>query len=78
MRPPFVTVREEDEESISALLQSTLALGKCNHVVLHFIVGNMCCSYPKAMVGAAVSNPLRNLKIGKRKKYCFSILIRAL
>lgn len=68
MRPPFVTVREEDKESISTLLQSTLALGKCNQVVFHSIAGYMCRSYPKAVVGAAVSNPLGNLvKTGKRK-----------
>lgn len=68
MRPPFVTVREEDKESTSALLESTLAFGKCNHVVFHSTVGYMCRRYPKAMVGAAVSNPLGYLvKTGKRK-----------
>lgn len=60
-RSPFVTVGEEDKESISTLLQSTLALSKLNQVVLNSVVEYMCCSYQKAMVGAAVSNPLGNL-----------------
>lgn len=77
MRPPFVTVGEEDKESISTLLQSALALGKPNHVVFHSTAGNICRSYPKAMVGAAVPNPLGNL-VKTGKKYCFNILITAL
>lgn len=60
-RPPFVTVGEEDKESFSTLLQSALALGKLNQVVLNSVVEYMCCSYQKAMVGLAVSNPLGNL-----------------
>lgn len=68
MRPPFVTVREEDKEGISTLLKSTLALGKCNHVMFHSILGNICRCYPKAMVGAAISNPFGNMeKTGKIK-----------
>lgn len=73
VRPPFVAVGEEDKESISTLLQSALALGKCNHVVFHPIVGNVRGSYPKAMVGAAVSNPLGNLVKTKKKKNVVSI-----
>lgn len=34
-RPPFITVGEEDKESISALLQIALSLCKCNQVVFN-------------------------------------------
>lgn len=73
MRPPFVTLREEDKESISTLLQRALVLGKCNHAVFHSTVGNMCRSYPKAMVGAAVPNPLGNLVKTRKRKITVSI-----